>query len=428
MINPASIPEEFLHYIWESKLFKSDGIYTVNKELITIIDTGKRNFDSGPDFFSARVKIGSTLWAGNIEIHIRASDWYTHNHHLDKAYDNVILHVVEYYDKPVFNTKEEEIPTLVIGYPDKIKANYKRLLDSKTWIACAEQFHKIDLFTLKLGYHRLMVERLSDKTSGITQLLRDNRNDWNETFYQYMARMFGFKVNALPFTMLVKSVPLHILSNYRSGILRIEALLFGNAGMLNEQLLGDPYYLQLREEYSFLYKKHHLKGIESHLWKFMRLRPVNFPTIRIAQFAALVNKSDALFSKVLETKKLSDLQALFNVSASEYWDTHYRFNTVSKPVRKNIGLATVNILIINVVIPFLFVYGEIRSERSLKDRALEYLEKLPPEKNSIVGNWATLGVRVRSAFETQALLQLKNIHCDQKKCLNCQIGNKLVKT
>ncbi|NQU87365.1 MAG: DUF2851 family protein [Mariniphaga sp.] len=426
MLNHDPIPEEFLQYIWENKLLNTEGITTVNLESIEIIDVGKQNSNSGPDFFNARIKIGDTEWVGNIEIHKKSSDWYSHNHHTDKAYDNVILHVVEQYDKPILTSSGSEIPTLILQYPERIKTNYKRLLFSKTWIACEEQFHKIDQFALKLGYHRLMIERLESKTTDILQSLSKNQNNWNETFYQFLAKMFGFKVNALPFEMLAKSLPLSILSKHKSNLQQIEAMLFGNAGLLNEQLLGDDYYLQLREEYSFLYKKYKLKGIESHLWKFMRLRPVNFPTVRIAQFACLINKSEALFSKILEIEKLEEIQQLFNVTASEYWRTHYRFNKLSKSLKKELGAFSINTLIINVVVPFLFVFGEDQLKNNLKDRALDFLEKLPQEKNSIIDNWEKLGIKVRSAFETQALLQLKNLHCDQKKCLNCQIGNKLV--
>jgi hypothetical protein len=427
MVTPFTVPEDFLQYVWENNLFRRENILTVNNEPVIVLDTGTKNFDSGPDFFNARIKIGDTTWAGNVEIHKKCSDWNAHNHHMDKTYDNVILHVVETYDRPVHDSIGREIPTLLISYPEKIKANYEKLLSAQTWIACENQFHKVDLFALQLGYHRLMIERLEDKTSEILKLLNENKNNWNVTFYQSLARMFGFKVNAQPFEMLAKSIPLHILSKHKHNLWQIEAMLFGTAGLLNEQLLGDDYFLSLRKEFSFHYKKYNLKPIESHLWKFMRLRPVNFPTIRIAQFAALIARSESLFSKIIEIDDLKKLQGLFNVCASEYWETHYRFNKSSKSVKKELGESSVDTLIINVVVPFLFVFGEKQSKNNLKDRALGFLEKLPPEKNSIIENWQRLGIKVRSAFETQALLQLKNLHCDQKKCLNCQIGNKLIK-
>ena len=429
MSTPKEIPEEFLQYIWENWLFKSENLTTVDGQLLEIIQQGKRNTNSGPDFFNARIKLDDTIWAGNIEIHKNSSDWKKHQHQNDKAFDNVILHVVEKYDSEVYRSNGEKIPTLVISYLNRYRENYEKLLESKSWIACQDQFHKTDPLLLQLGFNRLMIDRLEDKTTQILERLERNNNDWNETFYQMIARMFGFKVNALPFDMLSKSLPLQVLGKHKNNLQQIEALLFGNSGLLNEQLLGDDYYIELRKEYSFLYKKYGLKGIESHLWKFMRMRPGNFPTVRISQFAALIHRSHGLFSKIVEVENLDRLKDLFKVQASEYWTTHYNFNKISKrQVVKELGEASINIIIINVVIPFLFVYGDKQNKNELKNRALEFLEQLPPETNKIITGWEKLGVDSRSAFETQALIQLKNRYCEKKKCLNCQIGVKLIKT
>ncbi|HSO86061.1 MAG TPA: DUF2851 family protein, partial [Draconibacterium sp.] len=291
MNTPKIIPEEFLQYIWENRLFIEENVQTVTGEKLEIINAGKRNTDSGPDFFNAKIKIGDTIWVGNIEIHKNASDWIKHNHQSDKAYNNVILHVVENNDQPTMRSITEEIPTLILKYPEQLKINYQSLLDAKTWIACQNQFHKIDPIVLQLGFNRLMIERLEDKTAEILTRLQANNNDWNATFYQMLARMFGFKVNAVPFELLAKSLPLEILAKHKGNVFQLEALLFGNSGLLNDQLLGDDYYINLRDEYSFLYKKYQLKGIESHLWKFMRLHPGNFPTLRISQLAALIHRS-----------------------------------------------------------------------------------------------------------------------------------------
>lgn len=427
MSTPQNMPEEFLQYIWETRLFTADNLKTTDNNQLEILNQGKHNTNSGPDFFNAKIKIDNTIWAGNIEVHKKASDWQKHNHHNDKAFDNVILHVVEINDKQISRSNGELIPTLILNYPKYLQNNYKKLLDAKTWIACQEHFHKIDPIILQLGFNRLMIERLENKTDEILARLQQNNNDWNETFYQMLARMFGFKVNAVPFELLAKSLPIRTLAKHKSNLFQLEALLFGNSGLLNNQLLGDAYYLRLREEYSFLYKKYKLKAIESHLWKFMRLRPVNFPTVRISQLAALINNSHGLFSKVLEINDLTKLKELFKVKASAYWDTHYNFNKFSKrTVAKELGETSVNTLIINVVIPFLFVYGEQQNKHHLKNRALEFLEELPAENNSIIRNWNNLGIHTRSAFDTQALLQLKNCYCKTKKCLNCHIGVKLV--
>lgn len=424
---PVLIPEEFLQYIWENKLFDSDELKTADGENLEIIHVGKRNTDSGPDFFNARIKIDKTIWVGNIEIHKKSSDWFNHNHQTDNAYNNVILHVVETYDQKITRNNGEEIPVLLLKYPEHLKTNYQNLLNAKTWIACENQFHKIDPILLQFGFNRLMIERLENKTEEIIHRFQQNNHDWNETFYQMLAKMFGFKVNAIPFEMLAKSVPLNILAKHKNNLFQLEAILFGNSGLLNEQLFGDEYFINLRNEYSFLYQKYRLKGIESHLWKFMRLRPVNFPTIRISQFAALIYRSSGLFSKILEIENLDELIQLFNIKASEYWNSHYRFNKISqRNLEKELGESSVNTLIINVVIPFLFVYGEKQNKENLKNRALEFLEQIGPESNSTIEKWAKLGIKSNSAFETQALLQLKNKYCERKKCLNCQIGVKLV--
>jgi hypothetical protein len=429
MSTPIIIPEEFLQYIWENRLFTGENLQTVAGEKLEVINVGKRNTDSGPDFFNAKIKIDNTVWVGNVEIHRLSSDWERHNHNVDEAYNNVILHVAEIIDKPVFRSNGEEIPALVLQYPPALKINYQKLLDAKTWIACQSQFHKIDPIVLQLGFNRLMIERLEDKTSEILIRLQQNNNDWNETFYQTLARIFGFKVNAVPFEMLAKSLPIGILAKHKSSLFQLEALLFGNSGLLNDQLLGDDYYLNLRDEYSFLYKKYQLKGIESHLWKFMRLRPGNFPTVRISQLAALIHRSHGLFSRIIEIESLAELKKLFEVQASEYWNAHYNFNkTSTRNTVKELGENSINTLIINVVIPFLFVYGEKQNKEILKNRSLEFLEQLPSEENSIIEKWGKMGVESRSAFESQALLQLKNKYCEQKKCLNCQIGVKLVKS
>ncbi|NOY95055.1 MAG: DUF2851 family protein [Chlorobi bacterium] len=421
------MPEEFLQYIWENRLFPQSGLQTTDGEKIEIVDVGRRNIDSGPDFFNAKIRIGKTLWAGNVEIHKTASDWGKHKHQDDKAYDNVILHVVEKYDTPVLRSNAEIIPAFEIRYAEKLNENYQKLLSARTWIACQQQFYKVDLLTFKIAYHRLMIERLEGKTQEIMQCLEENHHNWNETFYQFLAKFFGFKVNAAPFQLLAKSLPLSILSKHKNNLFQIEAFLFGNAGLLNEQLPGDDYYTSLRNEYLHLFNKYGLKAIESHLWRFMRLRPVNFPTVRIAQFAALINSSELLFSKIIEIESIAGLKTLFDVTASTYWDTHYRFNKLSKKRIKRIGESSVNSIIINTVVPFLFVFGEVQGKHYLKDRALGFLEELPPEKNSIIKKWGLLGIAVRSAYDTQALLQLKNVYCETKKCLNCQIGNKFIK-
>ena len=418
--------EEFLQFIWGHSLFNRPNLSTVDGKTLEIISPGRPNTDSGPDFFNARIKIEETIWAGNVEIHQKSSHWYQHKHDTDGAYDNVILHVVELHDRPV-QIKNHELPTLEICFPSAILDNYEKLLKSERWIACEDEINKVDPFILRFWFSALMIERLQSKTTEILAILEKNKNNWNETFYHLLARNFGMKTNAIPFELLAKSLPLNILSKHKNDLFQIEALLFGQAGLLNEVLLGDDYFLSLRNEYSYLYKKYGLSGIESHLWKFMRLRPINFPTIRIAQLAKLIHHSSALFSRILETEDPEELRKLFDVSASEYWDIHYRFNKTSEENRKKtLGETVFDNLIINTIAPLLFVYGDQHLDQAMKDRALLLLEKTAPESNQIIRKWNELGIDSRSAFETQALLQLKNTYCTNKKCLNCQLGAKIV--
>jgi len=418
--------EEFLQFIWKQGLFNKTGLKTTDGRSVEIISTGQPNTDSGPDFFNAKIRIGETTWAGNIEIHQKSSHWYRHHHNTDAAYNNVILHVVELNDSPVL-IKSQVLPTLVISYPIEILENYEQLLRSAKWIPCEEQLAKYDPFLIRFWFSALMIERLQSKTGDITAILEQNKNNWNETFYQLLARNFGMKTNAVPFELLAKSLPLQILSKHKNDLFQIEALLFGQSGLLNETLLGDDYFLSLRKEYSYLYKKYSLNGMESHLWKFMRLRPINFPTVRIAQLAMLIHHSSALFSRILETENPEDLRQLFDVKASGYWDTHYSFNKVSKDNHpKSLGETAFNNLVINTIVPLLFVYGDQHLDQGMKDRALLLLEKLEPESNQIIRKWNELGIESRTAFETQALLQLKNTYCDHRKCLNCQLGAKII--
>ena len=419
--------EDFLQFIWEHRLFETNNLKTTDGEKLEVVEQGTRNTDSGPDFFNAKVRIEDTLWVGNIEIHRNSSDWMRHNHDTDGAYDSIILHVVDNFDKPVQRKSGSTIPALVLTYPAHILENYRQLLAARTWIPCQVRFRAIDPFVLKIGFNRLMIERLQDKTAEILERLALNQNNWNETFYQFMARNFGFKTNALPFEMLAKSLPVSILGKHKNNLQQVEALLFGQSGLLNMELFGDDYFLNLRTEYEFLSKKYGLKPVAGHLWKFLRLRPVNFPTVRIAQLAALIHQSSGLFSEILDTGQITQLQKLFDVRASDYWNNHYKFSYPSKNSIKHLGESAVNNLIVNTIVPFLFVYGEQNNKHYLKDRALDWLEKMPAETNSVITKWEGLGIQPQSAFETQALLQLKNRYCSERRCLKCHVGNKIIR-
>lgn len=422
--------EDFLHYVWKFRLFDRHDLQTTGGETLEISSAGMHNTDSGPDFQNARVKIGDTTWAGNVELHLSSSDWQKHNHSVDNAYDNVILHVVYRDDQPLVLTNGRRIPTLELHnrIPDDLYNRYHKLIfGNQTIIPCEASIGKLDDFTLRTWFTRVLIERLEKKSATIIAALQINRGDWEETFYQFLAANFGFKTNALPFEMLAKSLPQNILAKHKNNPMQIEALIFGQAGFLNEDF-EDPYPNTLKTEYDFLRKKYRLKPIENHLWKFMRLRPQNFPTIRLAQFAALVVNSNHLFSKVLDTREIKGLQALFaDNKVNPYWEEHYRFDKPSKPSSKNLGQASVDILLLNTLALFLFSYGKHNSLQHFMDRSLKLLENLPGETNNIIADFDSLGVKANSAFESQALLELKSYYCNYKKCLDCSLGNKILK-
>ncbi|MFH2143426.1 MAG: DUF2851 family protein [Bacteroidota bacterium] len=420
--------EKFLQYIWEHKLYKSPNCTSGSGEKIEIIDPGKPNHDSGPDFTNARIKIDETIWAGNIEIHKNSSDWYNHNHQNDESYNSIILHVVEKDDLEVRRESGELIPSIELSYDKKLEKNYQHLIDSVKWIPCQDQLYKVDPFYLQFYLNSLIIERLESKTGIIQKLFHQNNNNWEETFYQYLARTFGFNLNSEPFELLARNTPQKLLGKHKNNLFQIEAILFGQAGMLDHTHIYNDYYSSLKKEYEFLKKKFNISPIPTHLWKFSKSRPANFPTIRIAQFSMLIQQSTNLFSKIIELKNLNDLIKLFQVKTSSFWETHYHFDNTSEKRIKNLGKSAIEIILINTIIPFLFFYGQQKDNQSIKDRAIQFIDHLPPEKNSIIGKWEKSGIQVKTALESQALIHLKNNYCDKKQCLKCQVGNKLINT
>jgi hypothetical protein len=360
-------------------------------------------------------------------MHLKSSDWITHQHQKDAAYDNVILHVVLDDDRSIVRKNGEQIPCLELRkrIPSKISKTYKKLIHNEHWIPCQYLIHKVPEITLNLWLDRLMVEKLEVKITEIEKSLVLNQNNWEGTFYQFLARNFGVKVNAEPFEQLAKSIPLLTLTKHKSNLLQIEALLFGQAGMLAHDF-NDNYPKKLQKEYLFLKRKYNLKSIRSESWKFMRLRPANFPTVRIAQFATLLFQSVHLFSKMLAAKNVREIENMFEVTISNYWQNHYVFDKPSIKRSKSLGKSAIHLLIINTIVPFLFLYGKNKSEEHFKEKALQLLEELKPEKNNIIEKWKELGLEPASAYQTQALLHLKNNYCKAKKCINCAIGNSIL--
>lgn len=420
--------EEFLHYVWKYKLFEWLNLTTTAGETVEIIKSGEHNFDSGPDFFNSKIKIGPTLWAGNVEIHINASDWEKHNHANNKAYSNVILHVVFYADKTIKHISGEDIPTIELKerIPEKLYQNYIQLKSSKNNIPCESHLKQAPSLILQNTFDKCLIERLEEKSKGIREALQLNTNNWEETFYCHLAKSFGFKTNATPFELLAKSIPLNVLGKHKNSLLQIEAILFGQAGLL-ETHFSDSYPRALQNEYILLKNKFNLQPLDKSLWKFLRLYPANFPTIRIAQFANLIHRSSHLFSKILETKTVTEMQNLLSASVSDYWQTHYLFEKISSKKAKNIGNDAINSLIINTIVPFLFVYGKFYNKPEFCSRAFEFLENLGTESNHITKKWESAGINIKSAYISQAVIQLNNNYCNQKKCLHCMIGNYLLK-
>ncbi len=420
-----TVNEEFLHFLWKYNYFEPNNFQTINNEPIEVLSTGTHNHDAGPDFFNAKIKIGDTLWAGNVEIHTNASDWFKHHHENDKAYQNIILHVVYNNDVEPEKFSQSANPLAIINFDERILQKYETLLESKTWIACENEIGEFDKFRMDYWLNHLLIERLENKAQIIQLKLTANNNNWEETFYHQLARNFGFSVNGEPFELMAKSLPISYIAKHKNSIFQIEALLFGQAGMLDDDC-QDIYFQNLKKEHEFLRNKFSLQPIEKHLWKFLRLRPSNFPTIRLAQFAQLIYKSTALFSKLIETADINDIYRHFEVSTSEYWINHYVFGKESEEREKFLGNDAIETIIINTVVPFLFVYGKARGNEAFCDRALEFLEKLNVEKNTIITNWKKCGVAASNAFYSQALIQLKNEYCTKKRCLHCQVGSKIL--
>ncbi len=420
--------EDFLHYLWRFKRFDSSALKTSDGENIEIIDFGEYNTNAGPDFFNSKIKIGETLWAGNVEMHLKSSEWWLHKHQEDMAYNNVILHVVLEEDSPVFRENGEKIPCLVLRphIKENLLGTYQQLLNNAHWIPCQHHFYSVSEMTKNSWVTRLLIERLDEKTQLIEAQLVQNQYHWEETFYQFLSKNFGLKVNDLPFEMLAKSLPLGVIGKHKDQLFQVEALLLGQAGLLNEDF-EDDYPQKLKKEYEYLSKKFQLQPMETSIWKFSRLRPQNFPSVRIAQFAALIHQSVHLFSKILETKDAKSLEKLFQVELSGYWETHFILDKSSKKISKTLGKETIRLFLINTIAPFLFLYGKIKKEEEFKDRAVELLEQLSPERNNIIEGWQKLGFDATSAGQTQGLIQLKNKYCSHQKCLDCAIGISIMK-
>ncbi|SMO32535.1 Protein of unknown function [Saccharicrinis carchari] len=417
--------EEFIHYIWYYKKYNSLPLRTECNQEIEVINPGESNNHAGPDFFNAKIKIGGTLWAGNVEVHIRASDWFEHMHQTDKAYDNVILHVVEVSDATIKRSNGEPIPVLKLQCPVRLYREYLRLKSSVQWLACAGKLHNINPLEISLWLQRMLVERLEYKMYNIQRILDQTTQNWDETFYRLLFRSFGFGVNGDPFALLAQSIPLKVLLKYSDKLPLLEALLFGQAGFLMGDF-KDAYLISLKKDYRFLQQKHGLHPIEVHLWRFLRLRPSNFPTIRIAQLAALLVELKGVFGRLINNARLKDIEHLLEVNVSEYWREHYVMQKKSDKKNKSLGSNSKNGIIINTIVPYLFAFGTITGNQTVVKRALDWLINLKAENNSVLDKWKEQNIKVNNAGDSQALIYLSNNYCKPKKCLRCSIGHKVL--
>jgi hypothetical protein len=418
--------EEFLHYVWQYRLYGT-GLNIIMGETLEVLHPGLHNTDSGPDFFNARIQIGETTWAGNVEIHVNSSEWFRHKHHLDKNYDNIILHVVWHNDQPVHRTNGELIPTLELSgrIDENAWKRYLFFMASRSWIPCESILTSVDEFVKTAWLERLLIERLERKTDFVKEILQSADNDFNETFYRLLARNMGFKVNNQAFGLLADNLPYSFLLKHADDLFQLEAMIFGQAGLL-EGSFKDEYPSKLKKEYAFLRSKFSLRPIEGKIWRFARLHPGNFPTVRLAQFAAIIHKSSGMFSRIIEAGDLNTYSDLIKAEASCYWKDHYLFDRQATTRKKSLGEESINLLIINLVAPVLFVYGMHKGSSRLMERPAELLNGVKGETNSIIKKWNLLGMNVNSAAQTQALLELKTQYCDAKKCLSCSIGNSLL--
>jgi hypothetical protein len=418
--------ETFLSYLWKYRQISQD-LLTESGDPIAVIYPGDQNSDSGPDFFNARLRIGATTWAGNVEIHVRASDWYKHGHHADPAYDHVILHVVYEADRQVCHLNGEPMQTLVLHdrFPAGIFNRYLQMMQNQQWIPCMNQLKGFTANAFRLWAPALAVERLGERSISIREVFNGSGHDWEETAYRHMAGSFGFSINALPFSLLARSLPLKIIRQHLHDPFQLEALLFGQAGMLEKTFI-DEYPIGLQMEYCFLRAKYHLDPISGSIWKFLRLRPSNFPTVRISQFAGFLRRMHPGFFNLPEQGTLSDATEMLSVEATEYWSTHYVFDKPAGFRPKLVGQGCANLLIVNGIIPFFFFYGQEKDMPPMCERMLNFLENISGEHNSMISQWKSVGFPTENALQSQALIQLKRCYCDRKRCLECRVGEELL--
>ena len=418
--------EQLLHYVWKHKIFPLKELKTTTGQQVEVIDTGLANTDAGPDFFNAKLKLDGVLWIGNIEIHERSSDWFKHGHHADAGYNSVILHIASEIDMEISRSNGERIPQIQLICPEAVRTNYKELLETDSYPPCYRIIPSLSPFTAHSWMSALQMERFEQKATLLNERLKRCQGNWEDAFFITLARNFGFGLNGDAFETWAHQLPFRAVDKHRNDLFQIEAIFFGQAGIL-EDSDGDGYYLRLKKEYTYLQHKFGLIPMDASLWRFLRLRPTNFPHIRIAQLACLYHRAYGLLSRIMETETLQGVRDILKGGTSEYWLTHYTFGGSSPSRPKTLSNTSLDLLIINTVVTFLYAYGLHKGNRVLCARAGSFLEELKAENNYITRMWEQCGMKASNAADSQALIQLKKEYCDKKKCLYCRIGYEYLK-
>ena len=418
--------EQLLHYVWKHKIFPLKELKTTTGQQVEVIDTGLANTDAGPDFFNAKLKLDGVLWIGNIEIHERSSDWFKHGHHADTGYNSVILHIASEIDTEISRSNGERIPQIQLICPEAVRTNYKELLETDSYPPCYRIIPSLPPFTAHSWMTALQMERFEQKATLLNERLKRCQGNWEDAFFITLARNFGFGLNGDAFETWAHQLPFRAVDKHRNDLFQIEAIFFGQAGIL-EYSDGDGYYLRLKKEYIYLQHKFELIPMNTSLWRFLRLRPTNFPHIRIAQLACLYHRAYGLLSRIMETETLQGVRDILKGGTSEYWLTHYTFGGSSPSRQKSLSNTSLDLLIINTVVTFLYAYGLHKGNRVLCARAGSFLEELKAENNYITRMWEQCGMKASNAADSQALIQLKKEYCDKKKCLYCRIGYEYLK-
>ena len=423
--------EQLLHYTWKHKLYPLKELTTSDGQRVEIIDPGLHNRNAGPDFFNAKIRIGSTMWVGNVEIHDKSSDWYQHGHDKDSRYDNVVLHVAAELDTEVMKSNGEYVPQLQLSVPDDVLTHYDELQKTDEYPPCYKVIPHLSALIIHSWMAALQTERLEQKTEAIRKRAELCNGSWEDAYFVTLARNYGFGINGEVFEQWAYNIPLNAVAHHRDDLFQIEAIFMGQAGLLEldsipeyyqKDALNDGYFAKLRNEYQYLAHKFSMKPIDFKLWRFLRLRPQNFPHIRISQLANLYYQQKAGLSQLIECETLDELKQVLKSQVTPYWETHYTFGSTSPKNEKHLSYGSINLLMINTAIPMLFAYGRHTTKEVLCDKAFDFLEQLKAENNHIIRMWQQVGLPVKTAGDSQALIQLKKEYCDKKECLRCRFG------